>query len=76
MPRLAQLIAGISTTALMSTNLYSSGDNYHLEYSRVVAALIRRFHEGFRRLRCRGCGPGRLPGSLNLETVSLNTVDH
>jgi GDP-L-fucose synthase len=29
----------------MPTNLYGSGDNYHPEYSHVVAALIRRFHE-------------------------------
>src|ERR1700686_1972417 len=30
---------------VMPTNLYGSGDNYHPEYSHVVAALIRRFHE-------------------------------
>jgi GDP-L-fucose synthase len=30
---------------VMPTNLYGSGDNYHLENSHVVAALIRRFHE-------------------------------
>jgi GDP-L-fucose synthase len=30
---------------VMPTNLYGPGDNYHPEYSRVVAALIRRFHE-------------------------------
>jgi GDP-L-fucose synthase len=29
----------------MPTNLYGRGDNYHPEYSHVVAALIRRFHE-------------------------------
>jgi GDP-L-fucose synthase len=29
----------------MPTNLYGAGDNYHPEYSHVVAALIRRFHE-------------------------------
>jgi len=28
-----------------ATNLYGRGDNYHPEYSHVVAALIRRFHE-------------------------------
>jgi GDP-L-fucose synthase len=28
-----------------TTNLYGPGDNYHPEYSHVVAALIRRFHE-------------------------------
>ncbi len=30
---------------VMPTNLYGPGDNYHVEYSHVVAALIRRFHE-------------------------------
>jgi GDP-L-fucose synthase len=30
---------------VMPTNLYGPGDNYHAEYSHVVAALIRRFHE-------------------------------
>jgi GDP-L-fucose synthase len=30
---------------VMPTNLYGPGDNYHREYSHVVAALIRRFHE-------------------------------
>src|SRR4051812_42259866 len=31
--------------ALMPTNLYGPGDNYHPEDSHVPAALIRRFHE-------------------------------
>src|ERR1700728_4532994 len=30
---------------VMPTNLYGPGDNYHPEYSHVLAALIRRFHE-------------------------------
>jgi GDP-L-fucose synthase len=30
---------------IMPTNLYGPGDNYHPQYSHVVAALIRRFHE-------------------------------
>jgi GDP-L-fucose synthase len=30
---------------VMPTNLYGPGDNYHPEYSHVVAALISRFHE-------------------------------
>ncbi|MEA2940753.1 MAG: GDP-L-fucose synthase [Bradyrhizobium sp.] len=30
---------------VMPTNLYGRGDNYHPEYSHVVAALIRRFHK-------------------------------
>lgn len=31
--------------AVMPTNLYGPGDNYHPEDSHVVPALIRRFHE-------------------------------
>ena len=31
--------------ALMPTNLYGPGDNYHPEHSHVLPALIRRFHE-------------------------------
>ena len=31
--------------SVMPTNLYGPGDNYHLENSHVVSALIRRFHE-------------------------------
>jgi len=31
--------------ALMPTNLYGIGDNYHPEHSHVLPALIRRFHE-------------------------------
>lgn len=31
--------------SVMPSNLYGPGDNYHPEYSHVVAALIRRFHE-------------------------------
>jgi GDP-L-fucose synthase len=37
---------GSDFISVMPTNLYGSGDNYHPEYSHVVAALIRRFHEG------------------------------
>src|SRR3954469_17045701 len=33
---------------VMPTNLYGPGDDYHPEYSHVVAALIRRFHEAKR----------------------------
>ncbi|KRR06460.1 GDP-fucose synthetase [Bradyrhizobium jicamae] len=36
---------GCDFISVMPTNLYGPGDNYHLEYSHVVAALIRRFHE-------------------------------
>ena len=36
---------GANFISVMQTNLYGRGDNYHPEYSHVVAALIRRFHE-------------------------------
>jgi GDP-L-fucose synthase len=36
---------GCDYISVMPTNLYGPGDNYHPEYSHVVAALIRRFHE-------------------------------
>ncbi len=36
---------GCDFISAMPTNLYGPGDNYHPEYSHVVAALIRRFHE-------------------------------
>jgi GDP-L-fucose synthase len=36
---------GADFVNVMPTNLYGPGDNYHSEYSHVVAALIRRFHE-------------------------------
>jgi GDP-L-fucose synthase len=31
--------------AVMPTNLYGPGDNYHLENSHVIPALLRKFHE-------------------------------
>jgi len=31
--------------AVMPTNLYGPGDNYHLENSHVIPAMIRKFHE-------------------------------
>jgi GDP-L-fucose synthase len=36
---------GSDFISVMPTNLFGPGDNYHPEYSHVVAALIRRFHE-------------------------------
>ncbi|MBB4361472.1 GDP-L-fucose synthase [Bradyrhizobium sp. CIR18] len=36
---------GCDFISVMPTNLYGPGDNYHPEYSHVVGALIRRFHE-------------------------------
>ena len=36
---------GTDFRSVMPTNLYGPGDNYHLENSHVIPALIRRFHE-------------------------------
>jgi GDP-L-fucose synthase len=36
---------GFNAIALMPTNLYGPGDNFDLENSHVLPALIRRFHE-------------------------------
>ncbi len=36
---------GAKYLAVMPTNLYGPGDNYHLENSHVIPALIRKFHE-------------------------------
>ena len=36
---------GFNAIALMPTNLYGPGDNFHPENSHVLPALIRRFHE-------------------------------
>lgn len=36
---------GTHYLAVMPTNLYGSGDNYHPENSHVIPALIRKFHE-------------------------------
>ncbi|MGC2659182.1 MAG: GDP-L-fucose synthase [Bryobacteraceae bacterium] len=36
---------GFKSIALMPTNLYGPGDNFNLESSHVLPALIRKFHE-------------------------------
>ena len=36
---------GTQYLAVMPTNLYGADDNYHLENSHVIPALIRKFHE-------------------------------
>ncbi len=36
---------GVLFHSAMPTNLYGPGDNYHLENSHVMPALIRKFHE-------------------------------
>ncbi|MCA9190251.1 MAG: GDP-L-fucose synthase [Planctomycetales bacterium] len=36
---------GVTYHSVMPTNLYGPGDNYHLEHSHVLPALIRRIHQ-------------------------------
>lgn len=36
---------GTQYLAMMPTNLYGAGDNYHPENSHVIPAMIRKFHE-------------------------------
>jgi GDP-L-fucose synthase len=36
---------GCDYRAVMPTNLYGPGDNYHPEHSHVIPGLLRRFHE-------------------------------
>ncbi len=36
---------GCNFIAAMPTNLYGEGDNYHLQNSHVIPALVRKFHE-------------------------------
>jgi GDP-L-fucose synthase len=38
-------VFGFNAIALMPTNLYGPGDNFDLQNSHVLPALIRRFHE-------------------------------
>ena len=39
---------GTDYRSVMPTNLYGPGDNFHLENSHVLPALMRRFHEAVR----------------------------
>ena len=58
---------------VMPTNLYGPGDNYHPEYSHVVAALIRRFHEAktVRQPPMSWSGaPARRGGNSSMSTIS------
>lgn len=51
---------GSNFISVMPTNLYGPGDNYHLDNSHVLPALIRKFHEakekGMESVTCWGDG--------------------
>ena len=36
---------GVDFISAMPTNVYGPGDNYHPQYSHVIAALLQRFHQ-------------------------------
>jgi len=42
---------GVDYRSVMPTNLYGPGDNFHLENSHVLPALIRRFHDAVKEHR-------------------------
>jgi GDP-L-fucose synthase len=54
---------GFNAIALMSTNLYGPGDNFDLQSSHLLPAIIRKFHEAKRRddksVEIRGTGTPR-----------------
>ena len=52
---------GTDYLSLMPTNLYGPGDNFDLETSHVLPALIRKFHEA--KQGCRTRPAARRPGS-------------
>jgi GDP-L-fucose synthase len=57
---------GTQFVAVMPTNLYGSGDNFHSENSHVLPALIRRFHEAENPARgMRGAG-GEVQNSVTI----------
>ena len=51
---------GLKCYALMPTNLYGPGDNYHSLNSHVIPGMIRRLHEakinGYKEVKCWGSG--------------------
>ncbi len=62
---------GFSTLCLMPTNLYGPGDNFDLESSHVLPALLRRFHEA----RERGDGQVTLWGTGTPRREFLHVDD-
>ena len=62
---------------LMPTNLYGEGDNYHINNSHVVPALIRRFYEAkknnYEYVKCWGSGSPRRE-FMNVEDLGSASV--
>ena len=49
---------GFNAISVMPTNLYGPGDNFDLQTSHVLPALLRKFHDGERERRAGGHGLG------------------
>ena len=63
---------GADFVAVMPTNLYGPGDNYHPEHSHVPAALIRRFHEA--KLACAATATVWGTGEPRREFLSVDDL--
>jgi GDP-L-fucose synthase len=62
---------GFDAISLMPTNLYGPGDNFDLESSHVLPALIRKFHEA----KCSGASTVTLWGSGSALREFLHVDD-
>lgn len=62
---------GFSAVSLMPTNLYGPGDNFDLQSSHVLPALIRRFHEA----KCSGASEVTLWGTGTPRREFLHVDD-
>jgi GDP-L-fucose synthase len=62
---------GTRYLAVMPTNLYGEGDNYNLQNSHVIPALIRKFHEA----KKNGAPSVKVWGSGNPKREFLNSDD-
>ena len=62
---------GFNAVSLMPTNLYGPGDNFDLQSSHVLPALIRRFHEA----RCSGASEVTLWGTGTPRREFLHVDD-
>ena len=70
---------GTHYLAVMPTNLYGPGDNYHPENSHVIPALIRKFHEAKQAkapsVSVWGTGTPRREFMYSEDTVSYTHLD-
>lgn len=67
---------GTKYLAVMPTNLYGPGDNYHPENSHVIPGLIRRIHEAkVKQVRCKELGvKGEEQQSFNTAPLTPHSL--